>query len=102
GVTVVMALSLLLPDTGSAVVAPMVALLVIDPPCAGAVTWIVIVPVPPVAHEARVQVTEMLPLLVQDHPAGGVTEPKVTPAGRVSVTETLLASEGPLLATARM
>src|SRR5262249_37292937 len=87
------------PGVGSVVVVPMGALLVIDPPCAGAGTWIVIVPGPPVAELARVQVTEMFPLWVQDQPAAAVTELNVTPAGKVSVTLTLLASDGPLLAT---
>ena len=60
GVTVVVALLVLLPGTGSAVVAPIEELLVIEPPCPGAVTWMLIEPLPPVTQLARVQVTEQV------------------------------------------
>ena len=74
------------------------AVLVSVAPWAGAVTTMVSVVVAPVAQVARVQVTEMLPLLVQAQPPlDGVTDTNVTPAGRVSVTVTLLASDGPAL-----
>ena len=46
------------------------------------------------------QVTETLPVLVQvQPPLDGFTDTNVTPAGRVSVTLTLAASDGPWLAT---
>ncbi len=98
GVTVVFTESVLLPGTGSAVVAPMVALFVSVAPWAGALTTMVSVVVDPVAQVARVQVTEMLRLLLQlQPPLDGVTDTKLTPAGKVSVTFTLLASDGPAL-----
>ena len=53
----------------------------------------------PDAQLARVQVTEVLPALVQvQPPLEALTLTKVTPAGRVSVTETFAAVDGPLLA----
>ena len=49
---------------------------------------------------ARVQVTDALPALVQvQPPLEALTDTNVTPAGRVSVTETLAAADGPLLDT---
>jgi hypothetical protein len=53
--------------------------------------------VAPAASEGRVQVTETLPELVQVQPVP-VAETNVTPEGRVSVTVTFAASDGPLLA----
>ena len=54
--------------------------------------------VAPVARAARVQLTDTLAVAVHVQPAPAA-ETKVTPAGRVSVTWTLAASEGPLFAT---
>jgi hypothetical protein len=52
----------------------------------------------PVARAARVQVTEVLPTFVHVQPVP-VAETKLTPAGSVSATERLAASDGPLFAT---
>ena len=53
----------------------------------------------PAFQVALVQVTETLPVLLQvQPPLDALTLTKVTPAGRVSVTVTFAASEGPLLA----
>ena len=91
----------LLAGTGSAVVDEIDAVFVRVVACAGAVTTTVIVgAVVPVASVGRVQVTETLPVLVQVQPVP-VAETKVTPAGRVSVTETEAASDGPLFAPTR-
>src|SRR5437016_3132369 len=76
-----------------------VAALVIGPPSLGAVTVIVIVEgvLPVGARLARVHVTlALVPLHVQPAP---LALWKVTPAGSVSVTVTLLAVEGPALLT---
>src|SRR5438309_1201784 len=97
--TVVVAVALLLVVSGSAVAALTEALLVMVPPSLGAVTVIVIVEgVPPVgARLARVQVTlALVPLHVQPVPEALW---KVTPAGSVSVTLTVVAVEGPALLT---
>src|SRR5450631_2409260 len=96
-VTVVLAAEVLLAGGGSAVVELTLAVLDNVVAWAGAVTVTVIVgAVAPVASVGRVQVTETLPVLVQVQPVP-VAETKVTPAGRVSVTETAVASDGPLL-----
>ena len=98
-VTVVSAVSVLLAVFGSAVVEVIVAVFVKDAACAGAVTTMVKVVDEPEAQLARVQVTEVLPALLQVHPPlDALTLTNVTPAGRVSVTETFTAVEGPLLA----
>src|SRR5450631_2252401 len=98
-VTVVLAVEVLLAGVGSAVVELTLAVLDNVVAWAGAVTVTVIVgAVAPVASVGRVQVTETLPVLVQVQPVP-VAETKVTPAGRVSVTDRLAASEGPLLLT---
>ena len=47
--------------------------------------------------EALVQTMVVVP--VQVAPAGGVTETRVTPAGKVSVSVSLTAGDGPLLVT---
>src|SRR5439155_789530 len=98
-VTVVDAVAVLLAGLGSEVAALTAAVLVMVPPSLGAVTTIVIVEgVPPVgARLARVQVTlYSTPLRAQPVP---LALWKVTPAGSVSVTLTLLAVEGPPLLT---
>ena len=98
-VTVVVAESLLLDGSGSDVVEETATLFVREVACAGAETTTVKVVDEPVLQLALVQVTEVLPALVQVHPPlEGVTDTKVTPAGRVSVRVTFAASEGPLLA----
>ena len=53
----------------------------------------------PVANVARVQVTDTFPLLVHAQP-GPDADPNVTPAGNVSTTLTVVASEGPRFDTA--
>ena len=84
---------------GSAVVDATDAVFVNDPACAGAVTVTVITgAVVPVASAARVQVTDTLPVLEHAQPVP-VALTNVTPAGRVSVTVRLAASEGPLFET---
>ena len=95
----VSALSVLFDGSGSDVVDVMVAVLVRVVPCPGASTTTVKVVAAPVFQFARVQVTEMLPVLLQvQPPLDALTLTKATPAGRVSVTVTFAASEGPLLA----
>src|SRR5664279_1691035 len=96
---VVVAVEVLLAGTGSAVAGEIVAVLVRVPACAGAVTTTVMVgAVAPVTSAGRVQVTDTLPVLVQTQPVP-VAETKVTPAGRVSPTDSVAASDGPLLLT---
>src|SRR3954451_12240295 len=99
-VTVVLAMAVLLAATGSAVVEDTLAVLVSAADCAGAVTTTVIAgALAPPASVGRVQVAETSPELLQVHPLRAA-ETNVTPAGRVSVTETFAASEGPLFVTA--
>src|SRR3954452_5944959 len=96
-VTVVSAVAVLLAATGSAVAADTVAEFERAAAWAGAVTTTVIVgAVAPVATRGRVQVTDTLPAFVQVQPVP-VAETKVTPAGRLSSTETAVASDGSLL-----
>src|SRR4051794_1964740 len=95
-VTVVFALAVLLPATGSLVVDETLAVWVRAPACAGAVTATVIVgAVAPAARAGRVQVLETLPAFVQVQPVP-VADENVTPAGRVSITDSATASDGPL------
>jgi hypothetical protein len=100
--TDVSTLELLLPGTGSAVVEATAALLDKDVACTGAVT-ITVIPgaADPAASASRVHVTVTLPLLLHDQPVPDAYT-NVTPAGRVSVTTRLAASDGPLLATDRV
>src|SRR5450631_343080 len=94
---VVFVVEVLLPGVGAFVVEETEAVLVSVVACAGAVTTTVMVgAVAPAASAGRVQVTETLPVFVQVQPVP-VVDTKVTPAGRVSVTETEAASDGPLL-----
>ena len=98
--TVVLNDDVLFVGVGSGVLDDTVALFVIEPPWLGAVTLMVNVVEEPDAQVARVQVTEALPALVQvQPPLEALTDTNVTPAGRVSVTETLAAADGPLLDT---
>jgi hypothetical protein len=79
----------------------MLAELVSDAACAGAVATTVIVgAVVDATRAARVHDTDVLPVLVQVHPVP-VADTKVTPAGRVSVIVSVAASDGPALATTR-
>jgi hypothetical protein len=98
-VTVVLAVAVLLPAVGSVVVEETLAVFVRDAAWPGAVTTTVMVgAVAPLARTGRVQVADTLPEFVQIHPVP-VADPKVTPAGRVSVTETPAASDGPWFTT---
>src|SRR5437016_2160858 len=98
-VTVVGSEAELLDELGSEVDALTVAVLEIVPPSLGALTVIVIVEgvLPVGARLARVHVT--LALVVTDVQTCALALWKVTPAGSVSVTVTLLAVEGPALLT---
>ena len=98
-VTVVDSVEVLLAGFGSAVVAATDAVLLRVAACAGAVTRTVIAgAVVPVVSDARVHVTETLPVFEQTHPVPAA-DTNVTPAGSVSVTVRLAASEGPLSTT---
>ena len=100
--TMVSTLSSLLLRSGSGVVPLMLATLSRVAGWFGAVTTMVMVVVEPALQVARSQVTEMLALLLQlQPPLLGLTETKVTPVGRVSVTLTFCAFDGPLLVTSR-
>jgi len=96
--TIVDVVAVLLPGTGSVVVLETDAVLAIVPGWDG-VTVIVTVAVAPAATAPRLQVTvatpEQVPTLVDD-------DPKLTPAGSVSVTVTVPAALGPLLLTVRV
>src|SRR5471032_2155808 len=84
-VMIVLAVEVLLPGTGSEVVDDTLAVLDSVVAWAGAVTTKVMTgAMTPVARVATVQVTEVLPTLVQVQPVP-LAEMKVTPAGRVSV-----------------
>jgi hypothetical protein len=84
---------------GSAVVLATLAVFVNDPPCAGAVTVTVITgALAPVTSAARVHVTDTLPVFEHAQPVPDA-DTNVTPAGKVSVTDTFAASEGPLFDT---
>ena len=98
-VTLVTAVEVLFAGFGSAVVEATEAVFVSDAAWVGAVTVTVIVgAVAPAASAGRVQVTETLPTLVHVQPVP-VADTKVTPAGSVSITDRLAASEGPLFTT---
>jgi hypothetical protein len=97
--TEVTAEELLLAALGSAVALLIVAVLVITPGELGATTVTVMVgAVAPVASAGLVQVTETFPTFVHAQPVPEA-EMKVTPAGRVSATDTFAASDGPLSVT---
>jgi hypothetical protein len=99
-VTEVVSVSVLFVIDGSLVADVTVAVLLIEPPLAGAVTEIVIAGAAPTASVARVQVTVPEALLqVQPVP---VADTNVTPAGSVSETETFAAGLGPAFATLRV
>jgi hypothetical protein len=98
-VTVVLAVEVLFPGTGSVVALETVAVFDRLPPCTGAVTTTVIVGAAvPVANAGRVHVTDTFPTFVHVQPVP-VAETNVTPAGRVSATDTFAASDGPLSVT---
>ncbi len=96
-VTSVVSESLLSPDDGSVSFALTVTVLVTVPALAGAVTLIVIAGAAPTARLARVQVTTP-PDSLHDQPLPEALT-KTTPAGRVSLTLTDVAAEGPALLT---
>ena len=98
GVIVVDAVEELFPALLSASAADTVAVLLIDPPAAGAVTAIAIEGAAPTTNVARVHVTVPAALL-QAHPVP-VALTKVVPAGSGSTTDTLFAVSGPPLLTA--
>jgi hypothetical protein len=97
--TVVLSLSLLFAVLGSVSLALTVAVFVIVPPAFGT-TWIVIVADPPLESEPSVQ--ETVPAENEQLPWLAVAETKVTPLGRVSVTVTFVAVDGPALVTVRV
>ena len=98
-VTVVLAVAVSLAGLGSGVADETVALLVSVPAWPGAVTTMVITgAVDPAVSVGRVQVTETLPALLHVQPAP-MAETNVTPAGSVSATDRLAASDGPVLVT---
>ena len=99
-VTWVDADAVLLEAFGSGSLPLMVAVLVMVPAVAGAVTLIVIVALAPDASEPTAQVT--VPEALVQVPWEELAEPKVTPAGRVSVTTTPVAGLGPLLVAVRV
>src|SRR5437870_4535502 len=92
---VVVADAVLLAVLGSVSFPLTVAVLVIDPAVAGAVTVMVIVALAPEARLPTVQVT--VPDACVQVPWLEDAETKVTPLGRVSVTTTPVAGLGPLL-----
>ena len=99
GVTVVLADAVLSVGSGSAVVEDTDAVFVMVPPWSGASTVTVIVGCCRAGGSVgSVHVTETLPTLLQDQPAP-VALTNVTPAGSVSATSRLSASDGPLLVT---
>ena len=99
--TVVTAVAVLFAGFGSAVVDATEAVFVRVAAWLGAVTVTAITGAEvPAASRGRTQVTETLPVFEQAHPVP-VADTKVTPAGSVSVTVTLTASEGPLSVTVR-
>src|SRR6185369_14100408 len=94
GSTVVHSVAALLTKTGSAVAADTVAWLVIMPPELGAPVITTVASAPPaIAPTAHVTV----PLECEQLPWDGVAESKLTPAVRVSVSSTPVASSGPPL-----
>ena len=75
------------------------ATLRIDEPFSGAVTTTVMSgATTPAPSTGRVHVTDTSPLFAHDHPVPSA-ETKVTPSGRVSVTVSAFAPDGPWLVT---
>src|SRR5262249_10074058 len=101
-VTVVVTVAVLLPAFGSAVVEATLTVLLRLPAWFGAVT-VTVMPgrVPRVASAPLVHVTHTLPVFEQAQPVP-VADTNVTPAGRVSVTVRLAASDGPSFDTVRL
>src|SRR5229473_6172092 len=91
---VVVADAVLLAVFGSGSLPFTVAVLVMVPAVAGAVALMVIVALAPEARLPTEQVT--VPEALVQVPWLDVAEPKVTPLGRVSVTVTPVAGDGPL------
>jgi hypothetical protein len=98
-VTVVLAVAVLFPGVGSAVVDETLAVFVSAAACEGAVTTTAIAgAVAPVTRAGLVQLTETLPEFVHVQPVPAA-DTNVTPAGNVSATDTFAASDGPLFVT---
>ena len=96
----VMVVALLSLVSESVSLADTVAELVSVPVARGStVTTMVMVALPPLVMVPRLQVIVLVPLHV---PWLGVAETRVTFAGRVSMTVTPVAFEGPLLVTLRL
>jgi hypothetical protein len=89
--TVVIAVAVLLPGVGSLVSAATLAVFVIVPDVLGAVTTISTVAAAPLGKMPRLHTTVLVPEQV---PVLGVTETKVTPAGKMSVRVTPLVVAG--------
>src|SRR5262249_30658765 len=88
-----------LAGSGSAVVEATDAEVVREPACAGAVTVTVMTGADaPVARAALVQVTDTFPVFEHAHPVPEA-DTNVTPAGKVSVPDRFVASDGPLFVT---
>ena len=81
--------------SGSGSVALTPAVLLSCPALCG-VTMILMTAVAPRAIPPRLQVTALLPV---QEPTVGFAEPKLIPAGKVSVMTTFVAGEGPLFVT---
>ena len=100
-VTVVVTESVSFEGSVSGDAADTFAVFVMVPACAGAVTTTVMTGAEaPEASAGRVHVTEALPAWEQDHPAPEA-DTNVTPGGKVSTTDTPLASPGPWFVTVR-
>jgi hypothetical protein len=100
GVTLTAAVAVLLPGSGSVSLADAVAELVSGLVAKGStVTTMVMAALPPLAMGPRLQVMVLVPLHA---PWLGVAETRVTFAGRVSITVTPVAFEGPLLVMLRL
>ncbi len=99
GLTVVDALALLLPETGSFTLDATVAVLLIVPvDCGRPLIWMV--GEAPLATVPSWHVTT--PLVWEHVPCDGVAESKIIPAGSVSVTTVPVAARGPALPTVRL
>jgi hypothetical protein len=97
GLTVVVALEELLAEDGSLTDDDTEAAFTADPAVEGASIVTVIAGAAPIASEARVHVTVVVPEHDQPVPAA---ETSVAPAGRTSETETVVAVDGPAFETA--
>ena len=94
GVTVVITGGVILFVLFGSPVGELAVAMLVSEPLAGAVTVTVTLLTPPLARAPKVQLTT--PLLLTPLP---LALTKVTPAGKASVTTTLLAADGPKLVT---